>query len=110
VAVPDSQVDDLVSAGLAESTELLDLLVGQATASEPGVDIEPVSLQGMPAPSLLEAAADADMLVVGSRGRGGFAALLLGSVSQQCVHEARCPVLVVPAQISSERQARESDR
>lgn len=47
--------------------------------------------------TLLDTAKGADLLVVGSRGHGGFAGLLLGSVSQQCIHHASCPVMVVRA-------------
>jgi len=53
--------------------------------------------EGNAAQVLLEIAKDADLLVVGSRGHGGFAEALLGSVSQHCVHHAPCPVVIVRA-------------
>ncbi|MGH3253828.1 MAG: universal stress protein [Streptosporangiaceae bacterium] len=49
-----------------------------------------------PAKALIDASQDADMLVVGSRGTGGFARLMMGSVSTQVTHHADCPVVVVP--------------
>ena len=52
-------------------------------------------VNGHPAEVLLHAAADADLLVVGSRGHGRFAEALLGSVAQHLVHHAHCPVLIV---------------
>jgi nucleotide-binding universal stress UspA family protein len=50
---------------------------------------------GHPAEVLLDAASDADLLVIGSRGHGNFANALLGSVGQYCVHHAHCPVLIM---------------
>ncbi|MCO6005416.1 universal stress protein [Actinoallomurus purpureus] len=61
------------------------------------VPINVRAIAGVPAEELLNASVDADMLVVGSRGHGGFARLLLGSVSSQCVHHAGCPVVVIPS-------------
>jgi len=54
--------------------------------------------EGNPAQVLLDASDGADLLVVGSRGHGGFTEALLGSVSQHCVHHARCPVVVIRGQ------------
>ena len=61
-----------------------------------GVEVECRAPEGSPSATLVEAAEGAELLVVGSRGRGGFSGLLLGSVSQQCAHHAPCPVVIVP--------------
>jgi nucleotide-binding universal stress UspA family protein len=68
-----------------------------ATAKElqPTIECEGKAVQGQPAEVLLEEARNADLVVVGNRGHGGFASLLLGSVSHQVVQHARCPVTVV---------------
>jgi nucleotide-binding universal stress UspA family protein len=60
----------------------------------PGVTVRHVVERDRPASALLEAAKSAQLLVVGSRGRGGFAGLTLGSVSQAMIHHAPCPVLI----------------
>lgn len=52
-------------------------------------------VEGLPASVLIDASRHADLLVVGSRGRGGFTGLVLGSVSQHCTHLAHCPVVIV---------------
>ena len=61
------------------------------------------SIEGHPATALLAVVKDSDILVVGSRGHGGFVSALLGSVSQHVVAHARCPVIVIPG---SERHTR----
>lgn len=60
------------------------------------VELEAATIEGPPAPSLMTAAEDADLLVVGTRGRGGFTDLRIGSTSRQLTAHAPCPVLVVP--------------
>jgi len=65
------------------------------TVSDPDVTITSRFIEGSSATVLLEEGKNADLLVVGNRGRGGFAGLLLGSVSTQCVHHAECPVVVI---------------
>ncbi|AWB91895.1 universal stress protein [Aeromicrobium chenweiae] len=63
-------------------------------AESPDVTIDAVVVHGSPAEKIVEASGSADLVVVGSRGRGGFPGLLLGSVSDQVVRYAKCPVLV----------------
>jgi len=67
-----------------------------------GIDQRPAevtvrAVDGFPADALLQAAEDADAIVVGSRGGGGFARLVMGSVSTQVTQHAKCPVVVIPA-------------
>lgn len=66
------------------------------------VEIRPKVVEGNPAAVLLAASAGADLLVVGSRGHGGFVEALLGSVSQHCVHHAACPVVVLRDAVTGE--------
>jgi nucleotide-binding universal stress UspA family protein len=88
-----------------------DVFVAEArTAAEEAVskaasalgDSQPASvtitaLNGFPAQTLIKASETSDLIVVGSRGGGGFGELILGSITSQVVHHAKCPVVVVPA-------------
>jgi nucleotide-binding universal stress UspA family protein len=64
------------------------------------VDVQSLVLHGHPATVLVDASVSAELLVVGSRGHGGFAGLLLGSVSEYVIAHASCPVLVIRDQAS----------
>jgi nucleotide-binding universal stress UspA family protein len=73
----------------------LDAVIDRALGDD-GDDVVRQVVCDLPARGLLDAAADADLLVVGTRGLGGFRGLIMGSVSQRCLDDATCPVVVVP--------------
>ena len=75
--------------------EIVDEAIAAVKQAQAAVECEGKAVEGQPAAGLLEEAADASLIVVGNRGLGGFASLLVGSVSQQVVHHASCPVVVV---------------
>ncbi|MFE5977579.1 universal stress protein [Streptomyces sp. NPDC056460] len=78
-----------------EERRVLDQALAAAGANRPELPVERRLVRGRPGPVLLAESADAQLLVMGARGRGGFAGLLLGSVSQAMLHHAECPVAVV---------------
>jgi nucleotide-binding universal stress UspA family protein len=89
------QAEDMVEGLLRE--------LGEAVA---GVDVQPTVVEDRnPAEALVELSADADLVVVGSRGRGGFTSLLLGSVGHAVVLHALCPVVVIPSGAEARKAA-----
>jgi nucleotide-binding universal stress UspA family protein len=93
--VPDPVDNELVVSTKAAAQELTDkVLAGIGSARPTGVTVDAVN--GIPADVLLHASEDADMIVLGARGGGGFARLRLGSVSDQVAHHAHCPVVIIP--------------
>jgi nucleotide-binding universal stress UspA family protein len=79
----------------------LDKSLEEAGAAESGVTVTTHVREGQAADVVCHEAEGAELLVVGSRGLGGFRGLLLGSVSQQCAHYAPCPVVIVPNKTAS---------
>jgi nucleotide-binding universal stress UspA family protein len=91
--------------------EALDAAIQRAVGEEAAGAIERKVICDLPASALLSEAEGADLLVVGSRGLGGFKGLLLGSVSEQCLHHATCPVAVVrDVEPGAERPAAQPER
>lgn len=81
---------------VAEVREELGRAAETVRAAHPGLDVSTRLVHDSPARALTDASGDAGLLAVGARGHGGFAGLLLGSVSQAVLRHAHCPVLVVP--------------
>jgi nucleotide-binding universal stress UspA family protein len=99
VSYPEDQVlaQRARDAARKEADTVIDRL-GQPVP--PQVNI--LAVTGSPAQELLTAASNADLLVVGSRGAGGFTRLVMGSISSQVAHHAQCPVVIVPAEKDDE--------
>jgi nucleotide-binding universal stress UspA family protein len=89
-----TMMDDL-DAERTGATRALDGALAEVSAGD--VEIERVVSEGSPGDVLVEASAGADLVVVGSRGRGGIKSVLLGSVSSHVAHHASCPVVIVRA-------------
>ena len=90
-----SQVVNMSAGEPGEAEESVVSQVAAVLGPFPDITVERQLQEGRASQVILDAARDADLVVVGSRGRDGFAGLLLGSVSSQVVHHARCPVTVV---------------
>lgn len=86
---------DVKSEAEQAKADLIDQAITAVLGAEPPVRIERKAVYGHPAQVLIEESADADLLVVGNRGYGGFTGMMLGSVSTHCVTHAHCPVTVV---------------
>lgn len=88
----DEALAERAGKAVMEAVEKAQAKLGDAHPAS--VTVQPV--YGLPAEEILKASRGADLVVLGSRGAGGFARLLLGSVSSQLVHHASCPVVVIP--------------
>ena len=93
-AIPFPEPSDTIA--VTAEKVLTETVADAVGTGGPPVDVRVKVAHGPAAQILLEAAAGAELLVVGSRGHGAFAGMLLGSVSQHCTHHAPCPVIVVP--------------
>lgn len=89
---PTTPFDDTDYSELAAKT--LNAAIAEV-GPPPGVTVNEIVNHGNAAQVLLDAAKDADLLVVGNRGHGGLADALIGSVSVRCLHHATCPVVIV---------------
>ena len=94
-------LDGFPSGGLSNlhraSEDMIDHAIAELAADAEGLEIEREIVEGTAADVLVGSATERDLLVVGSRGHGGIARLLLGSVSEKCAHHAPCPVVIVHA-------------
>ncbi len=93
VAYPEDSA--LVDSARAKAQEETDKALARLGGTRPA-SVTVKAVAGIPAEALLDAAAEADMIVVGSRGTGGFARLTMGSVGDQVARHAHCAVVIIP--------------
>jgi nucleotide-binding universal stress UspA family protein len=79
--------------GTAQTT--VEQVVAEVVGADGPASLTAEAIEGHPAPELVKASETAELLVVGNRGRGAFAGMLLGSISDYCVRYSACPVVVV---------------
>jgi nucleotide-binding universal stress UspA family protein len=94
---PHPADQDLAKRAGEAAQDETDIVLGKFGEEERPPSVTVWAVAGVPAEQLLDAAADADMIIVGARGAGGFKRLLMGAVSTQVTHHAHCPVVVIPA-------------
>jgi nucleotide-binding universal stress UspA family protein len=95
LAEVDRAQEVLREAARGRSERFIDEII--ASVDTAGIELRPFVVQDRhPAEALVDASSDADLLVLGSRGRGGFGGLIIGSVTHAAVLHAKCPVVVVP--------------
>lgn len=94
LSVPDA--DEAVQHAKQAVEEAVAKSASNTTGTQPS-SVTVKVFTGFPAQSLVDAARDAELVVVGSRGSGGFTTALLGSVSNQVAHHAACPIVIVPS-------------
>lgn len=87
---------DEIDARRAAAASTLDATLREVVPDPGDLEIEHRIVEDVAAAALVQESRDAELLVVGSRGLGGFRGLLLGSVGQQVAHHAACPVVIVP--------------
>lgn len=95
MAMPAGNIVEELDADRAAAERALSDAVSAALGEEPGITVEALLVEDAPGEGLVALAQDADLVVVGTRGRGSIAQALLGSVSHHVVQHAPCPVVIV---------------
>jgi nucleotide-binding universal stress UspA family protein len=95
LAVPAGDLPGQLGAERDAAEGALEAAVSEAQAAAPGIDVEPKLVESDAADALVAESESAELVVVGSHGRSGLRAALLGSVSRHVVSHAACPVVVV---------------
>ncbi len=92
---------DVVSVAQRVATGAVDAFAAEHPALARRVEMETVGVSGHPATELVEQSRDADLLVLGHRGRGAIASTVVGSVGLNCVLQAHCPVTIVQRRVTA---------